>query len=398
MPIQLQDFEFERVLDKNPYFRCLNVLGTLPASSISSSDASSSGSASDGHLPAILRLERTPLPLNLPQEFSSGVLEQAKTLGNTDIYTWMNGWLKRRDDLPDLKISVICPATDAHIRKYSKQDILMVHETPELYEKVVKPYIEAFPLRGHNELRRLSDANSLRVRNILDGTSEAQSLLHFTDKFLVLPDMKWDPTTSPLTALYLLALVRDTSIRSMRDLRGGESGHLPLLKAIRDAAHSIVERKYGLARGSVRLYVHYQPSYYHFHVPIVHASQSGIMGTTVGQAHLLDDIISLCRGDGFICDDVRVALVDHWLVYSYFEDGTSAGGDGTKGWRVVSVEMYQGKKSHDVTRSLELSYYSNATTDFTIYEQAYLIPYGVTALSTTSTRLGVTPKNLIVAS
>ncbi|KAI5994746.1 hypothetical protein EDD15DRAFT_2547193 [Pisolithus albus] len=98
------------------------------------------------------------------------------------------------------------------------------------------------------------------------------------------------------------------------------------------------------------------------------------------------------------CDDVRAALVDHWLVYSYFEDGTSAGGDGTKGWRIVSVEMYEGKKPDDVTRSSELSSYSNATTDFTTYEQAYLIPYGVTALSTTSTRLGVTLKNLIVAS
>ncbi|KAI5994745.1 HIT-like domain-containing protein [Pisolithus albus] len=302
MPIQLQNFEFERVLDENPYFRCLNVLGTLPATSISSGDASSSGSTSDGRLPAIHRLERTPFPLSFPQEFSSGVLEQAKFLGNTDIqphisYTWMNGWLKCRDDLPDLKISVICPATDVHIRKYSKQDILMVHETPEIYEKVVKPYIEAFP-----------PSRTQWVRNILDGTSEAQSLLHSTDEFLILPDMKWDSTTSPLTALYLLALVRDPSIRSMRDLRGDESGHLSLLKAIRDAAHSVVERSYGLARGNVRLYVHYQPSYYHFHVHIVHALQSGIMGMTVGQAHLLDDIISLVRRCSLSPPDILSSL------------------------------------------------------------------------------------------
>ncbi|KAI6156970.1 scavenger mRNA decapping enzyme [Pisolithus tinctorius] len=282
MAIQLQDFEFERVLDENPYFRCLNVLGTLPASSVSSSIASLPGSTPNDRLPAILRLERTPFPLTLPQEFSSGVLENTKCLASTDIYTRINGWLKRRDDLPDLRINVICPATDVHIRKYSKQDVLMVHETPALYETVVKPYIEAFP-----------PSRTQWVRNILDGISESESLLHSTDEFLILPDMKWDPTTSPLTALYLLALVRDPSIRSMRDLHGGDGGHLPLLKAIRDAAHSVVERKYGLERGSVRLYVHYQPSYYHFHVHIVHASQSGIMGMTVGQAHLLDDIISL---------------------------------------------------------------------------------------------------------
>ncbi|KAI6137492.1 hypothetical protein EDD17DRAFT_1903338 [Pisolithus thermaeus] len=98
------------------------------------------------------------------------------------------------------------------------------------------------------------------------------------------------------------------------------------------------------------------------------------------------------------CNDVHTALVDHWLVYAYYEDGTGAGGGGTKGWRIVSVEVYEGKKPDDVTRSLELLSYSNATTDFTTYEQAYLIPYGVTALSTTSTQLGITLKNLIVAS
>ncbi|KAI6148288.1 hypothetical protein EDD17DRAFT_1901030 [Pisolithus thermaeus] len=70
----------------------------------------------------------------------------------------------------------------------------------------------------------------------------------------------------------------------------------------------------------------------------------------------------------------------------------------TKGWRIVSVEMYEGKKLDDVTRSLELSSYSNSATDITTYEQAYLIPYRVTVLSTTSTRLGVTLKNLVVAS
>ncbi|KAI5999030.1 hypothetical protein EDC04DRAFT_2584429 [Pisolithus marmoratus] len=99
------------------------------------------------------------------------------------------------------------------------------------------------------------------------------------------------------------------------------------------------------------------------------------------------------------CDDVRAALVDHWLVYTYFEDRADVGmaGGGTKGWRIISVEMYEGKKPDDVTRSSELSSYSNATTDITTYEQAYLIPYGVTALLATSTRLGVTIKNLILA-
>lgn len=96
-----------------------------------------------------------------------------------------------------------------------------------------------------------------RVRNILDGTS-SETILHTCPSFLILPDMKWDHSSTPLTALYLLAIVRDPSIRSMRDLR---SGHIPLLKEIRDAAHTVVEQTYGLKKGRVRLYVHYQPSY-----------------------------------------------------------------------------------------------------------------------------------------
>jgi len=44
--------------------------------------------------------------------------------------------------------------------------------------------------------------------------------------------------------------------------------------------------------------VHYQPSYYHFHVHIVNANyQTSMMGMTVGQAHLLDDVISLLELD-----------------------------------------------------------------------------------------------------
>jgi len=59
----------------------------------------------------------------------------------------------------------------------------------------------------------------------------------------------------------------------------------------------VVEAKWGLGSGSLRLYVHYQPTYYHFHVHIVNANYTGFMGMGVGQAHLLDDIISLLEVD-----------------------------------------------------------------------------------------------------
>ena len=82
----------------------------------------------------------------------------------------MLGWLSHSVDRPDVKINVIYPATDVHIRKvihsmsfhdynrepesltpppffvqYSKQQVHIVRETPALYERIVKPYIDAFP-------------------------------------------------------------------------------------------------------------------------------------------------------------------------------------------------------------------------------------------------------------
>jgi len=127
-----------------------------------------------------------------------------------------------------------------------------------------------------------------RVENILQGFSEQSKVLYSSPEFLILPDMKWDLKT--LTSLYLVALTQDRTIRSLRDLR---KRHVGMLRSVQREAHRIVNEKWGLGKGALRMYVHYQPSYYHFHVHIVNTNQTGNLGMAVGQAHLLDDIISL---------------------------------------------------------------------------------------------------------
>jgi m7GpppX diphosphatase len=49
--------------------------------------------------------------------------------------------------------------------------------------------------------------------------------------------------------------------------------------------------KYGVPSLQLRVYVHYQPSYYHLHVHFTHLNYDA-PGTVVGRAHLLDDIIN----------------------------------------------------------------------------------------------------------
>lgn len=267
----LNKFVLERVINEDPVTHSLSLLGTFP--SPDSTDAQS-------RVLAIIRIEKTALDVTAaPLLFSpdaSGLVQRAQLEGSTDIYSWLFGWLGEGRE-SDLKINVICPATDVHVRKYSRQQFVMVSETPELYEKVVKPYIAAFP-----------SSRTQWVENILNGTSEQNKLLHSSSEFIILPDMKWDLKT--LSSLYLVAIAQDRTIRSLRDLR---KRHVTMLQRIRDAAAHIVQEKYGLGKGSLRSYIHYQPSYYHFHVHIVNANHVGFMGMSVGQAHLLDDVISL---------------------------------------------------------------------------------------------------------
>ena len=45
--------------------------------------------------------------------------------------------------------------------------------------------------------------------------------------------------------------------------------------------------------------------------------------------------------------------------------------------------------------SLEISAFSNATTNFMKFEQAYVFPHAITALTPTSTKFGITTKDLI---
>lgn len=43
--------------------------------------------------------------------------------------------------LSALKATVIYPATDKHVQKYTAQDVHLVEETAEDYEKITLPYL-----------------------------------------------------------------------------------------------------------------------------------------------------------------------------------------------------------------------------------------------------------------
>ncbi|VDB95599.1 unnamed protein product [Peniophora sp. CBMAI 1063] len=274
----LRDFVFEKILNEDPLLHTVTLLGTQK---INGSE----------NVPAIIRIEKTALPV-----FTDGFVERSELIESTDIYTWLFGWLPKSDDNPDVKINVICPATETHIRKYSAQKFHIVRETPALYERIVKPYIDAFPA-----------SRTQWVEDIIAGRSEASKVLFrsppdTSNGFLILPDMKWDLVT--VNSLYLVAISLTSEVRSLRDLT---SGHVPMLKSIKGEAERIAGAKWGLKATELRLFVHYQPSYYHFHVHIVNSNYTGLQGMSTGQAHMLDDLISLLELDGALLQKMTLA-------------------------------------------------------------------------------------------
>jgi len=281
---RLKAFQFERVLKKDDVEGYLALLGSLP---------SENGSTSQ----AIVRIERTrDLPTNAA--FLKEFVAKIEVVGRNDIYSWMKAWLiEDRSHFPDLKIDVTCPATETHIRKYTHQDFIMVQETTDIYSNVVWPYIQSFdPKRTE------------WIRKIFDGEAEQESIIYSSPAFILVHDMKWAPPTPDnpsLDKMYLLAISRPSiGLRSLRDLRGRD---IPFLKEVRQAGIRAANN-YGLTgEGRVRMFVHYQPSYYYFHVHIVNANHHGLTGMVVGQAHLLDDIISMLEIDGEIFAKMTVS-------------------------------------------------------------------------------------------
>lgn len=204
---------------------------------------------------------------------------------------------------PDLKLNLIYPCTAAHVKKYSPQRVRMVTETPKTYITHVRPYM----------LRQREAGRLNWVFNIIEGRTEQEDVIlrdhggtgNNGEGFLLLPDLNWDRKT--MTSLHLLALVERRDIWSLRDLT---KQHVGWLKKMRQHVLEATTKVYpGLEEDELKLYVHCeclvfvellrlpnlvtdQPTYYHFHIHIVHVMLEAGATQATGKAFGLENLIS----------------------------------------------------------------------------------------------------------
>lgn len=174
-----------------------------------------------------------------------------ENLGANDIYHWyMASSGTASSAAHDLKINLICPCTEEHIKKYSQQGVRMVTETPQIYTDHIRPFMQKKREQG-----RLN-----WVFNIIEGRTEQEDVIirehgrqgEDSNGFLLLPDLNWDRKT--MDTLHLLALAERRDIWSLRDLR---KRHVDWLKNMREQLLDATIKVYPkLEKDQLKMYIH----------------------------------------------------------------------------------------------------------------------------------------------
>lgn len=156
--------------------------------------------------------------------------------------------------------------------KSTRKDYVMVHETPEMYERNVEPKIKCPEW----------------ITRIEKGDAPGEEILMETSDFFLLPNFKWNRKPKDL---YLLTIFKDTTLRSIRDLN---QVNIDLLEKVKSTVLDYINQNYGLHQSHIRCFFHYYPSAWRLHMHVQHVSANTSLGSTTqcGRAHILEDVIN----------------------------------------------------------------------------------------------------------
>eukprot|EP00747_Dinoflagellata_sp_TGD_P093334 gnl/TRDRNA2_/TRDRNA2_165729_c0_seq2.p1 gnl/TRDRNA2_/TRDRNA2_165729_c0~~gnl/TRDRNA2_/TRDRNA2_165729_c0_seq2.p1 ORF type:complete len:299 (+),score=55.92 gnl/TRDRNA2_/TRDRNA2_165729_c0_seq2:83-979(+) len=182
-----------------------------------------------------------------------------------------------------ITVELICPSTDRDVDKYRKQEVEILEESPEVYATCVLPVIE----------QTLPESTTWVV-DIVEGRKERENVLFQDESWVLVKDYKWKDEAK-VEDLHLLAIAKDASLRSLRDLRGTE--HADSLASIQKAALDLIASRYGVAAGQVRRYFHYHPTFWHLHIHFDHldAPSQAVATHGMDRAHPLQNVIANLR-------------------------------------------------------------------------------------------------------
>ena len=218
-----------------------------------------------------------------------------------------------------------------HVSRNTSQAAVMFRETAAAYEAAHVPYMCGIPPGAIGWVYKILNKEKEVERLLFDDPDPAGGFLLTTDpKWTTHPDPKTTPRSewvghAGTRELYCLGLSHRRDIRSLRDLR---PEHLPLLRGMAAKGRQVMREVYGLPEESLRIFVHYPPQFYHFHVHFTNVSVD--IGVTTERAHLLDDIIENIERnpEHYAKCAITCRVGEHdelWRRYKEFRDNHLAG-------------------------------------------------------------------------
>jgi len=123
------------------------------------------------------------------------------------------------------------------------------------------------------------------IYNIIDGTSEQESILYRDELCIVIPTYMWDGKNTE--KMHILCLPTDVSLRSIRSLT---SVHIPLLEHMKRVTLNVIKQKYDIDEYHVKMFFHYEPSTYHLHIHFVNVAHHDAR-SSVEYSHELNNVL-----------------------------------------------------------------------------------------------------------
>lgn len=230
--------------------------------------------------PVVVRLEKTQFVEDDARRLILDRNTEFKMDQSNDIYSAYNINPAGSNGTGEIRASVVWPANENVLKKYSHSETIFYNETPEVYTKVVEPFIES------KVTTSMSD--NQWVFNILDGKAEKDRVIFSdTDKktgFILLPSFK---SAGKGDDLDFVAICNRRDIYSLRDLN---DQHLNLLRNILTKASKAINSAHKKSVNRLRSYIHYHPTFYHFHVHFKMVDPSDYQATD--RDHLLSTVIN----------------------------------------------------------------------------------------------------------
>lgn len=275
----IRDFESKRA-KKGPGQVDFKKLKDLRPINQSTLNKSMTFQAKFDNQPVVVRLEKTQFVEDDARKLLLDKNTNFKMDQTNDIYSAYDISPAGSNKTTEVRASVVWPANDGVLKKYSHSETMFFSESPEVYNRVVAPFIQ------HKVTSSKSD--NQWVFNILDGKAEKDRIiLNDTDKksgFVLLPSFK---SAGKGDDLDFVAICHRRDIYSLRDLNGQ---HLTLLRNILTKSTKAIQDAHKKSLGRLRAYIHYHPTFYHFHVHIKMVDPCDYQATD--RDHLLSTVIS----------------------------------------------------------------------------------------------------------